>query len=39
LTNTTAEILNIQKFIDEVTGGLKVLPESTESKREKDLLM
>lgn len=27
------------KFIDEVTNGIKVLPESSESKREKELLM
>lgn len=30
---------NIQKFIDEVTSGIKVLPEGSETKREKELLM
>ena len=39
LNNTVNEISNIQKFIDEVTGGIKVLPEQAESKREKELLM
>lgn len=33
------EIQNIQKFIDEVQTGIKVLPESAESKKEKELLM
>lgn len=39
LTNTMAEIHNIQKFIDEVGTGIKVIPESSETKREKDILM
>jgi len=39
LNNTIAEINNIQKFIDEVTNGIKTLPESSETKREKELLM
>jgi len=37
--NTVAEITNIQKFIDEVTGGIKVIPEGAETKREKEILM
>jgi hypothetical protein len=39
LTNTITEITNIQKFIDEVFNGIKVLPESSETKKEKELLM
>ena len=39
LSNTMIEITNIQKFIDEVTHGIKVLPEGSETKREKELLM
>lgn len=39
LTNTVAEIHNIQKFIDEVGNGIKVIPESSETKREKEILM
>lgn len=39
LNNTISQINNIEKFIDEVTSGIKVLPESAESKREKELLM
>ena len=39
LVNTVAEITNIQKFIDEVSNGIKVLPENSETKREKELLM
>lgn len=39
LTNTIKEVNNIQKFIDEVTNGIKVLPEGSETKREKELLM
>ena len=38
-TNTVAEIHNIQKFIDEVANGIKVIPESSETKREKEILM
>jgi hypothetical protein len=38
-TNTVAEIHNIQKFIDEVGNGIKVIPESSETKREKEILM
>jgi len=37
--NTVAEITNIQNFIDEVTGGIKVIPEGAETKREKEILM
>jgi len=37
--NTVSEITNIQKFIDEVTGGIKVIPEGAETKREKEILM
>ena len=37
--NTVAEITNIQKFIDEVSHGIKVIPEGSESKREKEILM
>jgi hypothetical protein len=37
--NTMSEIHNIQKFIDEVTNGIKVIPENSESKREKEILM
>lgn len=37
--NTVNEIGNISKFIDDVTKGIKVIPESSESKREKELLM
>ena len=39
LNNTVNEISNIQKFIDEVTHGIKVLPEQAETKKEKELLM
>lgn len=39
LNNTITEITNIQKFIDEVSNGIKVLPEGSETKREKELLM
>jgi len=38
-TNTVSEIHNIQKFIDEVSNGIKVIPESNETKREKEILM
>lgn len=34
-----AEITNIQKFINEVTHGIKVIPEGSETKKEKELLM
>jgi tRNA(Glu) U13 pseudouridine synthase TruD len=37
--NTVSEITNIQKFIDEVGNGIKVIPEGAESKREKEILM
>jgi len=37
--NTMSEIHNIQKFIDEVANGIKVIPENSESKREKEILM
>ena len=39
LNNTITEINNIQKFFDEVSNGIKVLPEGSETKREKELLM
>lgn len=39
LSNTMKEIGNIQKFIDEVSNGIKVPPESAESKKEKEHLM
>lgn len=39
LSNTITEIQNIQKFIDEVQSGIKVLPEGSETKKEKELLM
>ena len=38
-SNTVHEITNIQKFIDEVSNGIKVIPEGAESKREKEILM
>jgi hypothetical protein len=38
-SNTVSEIQNIQKFIDEVSNGIKVIPEGAESKREKEILM
>ena len=39
LNNTISEINNIEKFINEVTSGIKILPENSETKREKELLM
>lgn len=39
LSNCIIEINNIQRFIDEVQSGIKVLPEGSETKREKELLM
>lgn len=39
LSNCMAEISNIQRFIDEVQSGIKVLPEGSETKKEKELLM
>lgn len=33
------EISNIQKFIDEVSHGIKVIPEGSETKKEKEILM
>jgi dynein heavy chain len=39
LTNTMREISNIQKFIDEVSNGIKVPPEKAESKKDKEHLM
>jgi len=39
MDNTIAEIKNIQSFIDDVAVGIKVIPESAESKKEKELLM
>jgi hypothetical protein len=39
MDNTIAEIKNIQHFIDDVAVGIKVIPESAESTKEKQLLM
>jgi dynein heavy chain len=39
LDNTTREIANIEAFISEVSQGIKVLPTSAETKKEKELLM
>ena len=39
LDNTVAGIQNIDKFIAEVSNGIKVVPTSSETKRDKDLLM
>lgn len=39
LVNTVQEITNIQKFVDEVGNGIKVIPESSETKKEKEILM
>ncbi len=39
LSNTIVEIQNIQKFINEVANGIKVIPESSETKKEKEILM
>ena len=39
LNNTNKEISNIKKFIQEVTDGIKKVPESADSQHEKDLLM
>jgi len=39
LENTLIEISNIKNFINEVTEGIKVVPEKAESKEEKDVLM
>ena len=39
LVNTTKEIANIKKFINEVSNGIKVPPVSAETKREKEHLM
>ena len=39
LENTTNELRNIEKFCDDVFNGIKVIPESAESKKEKELLM
>jgi dynein heavy chain len=39
LQNTLKEIKNIEDFTNEVASGIKVIPESSESQREKDLLM
>jgi hypothetical protein len=39
MDNTISEIKNIQSFIDDVAVGIKVIPESAESKKEKELLM
>jgi len=39
MDNTILEIKNIQAFIDEVSSGIKVLPQGAESKKDKELLM
>jgi hypothetical protein len=39
LDNTMQEIRNIQGFIEEVSSGIKVIPEAAETKKEKELLM
>src|SRR5687768_7913765 len=39
LVNTIKEVNNIQKFINEVSDGIKVPPESAESKKDKEHLM
>ena len=39
LDNTTKQIRNIEKFIEDVTGGIKVLPGGSEKKSDKELLM
>lgn len=38
MDNTVKEIQNIEKFISDVTEGIEVLPTSTKTEREKDLL-
>jgi hypothetical protein len=38
-SNTVNEIANISKFIEEVTKGIRVLPETSETKKDKELLM
>lgn len=39
LENTTTEIKNIKNFINEVSEGIKTIPEKAETKAEKDILM
>ena len=39
LDNTVSEITNILEFIQEVNDGIKVLPKSAETKKDKELLM
>jgi len=39
LDNTVTEIQNILEFIKEVSDGIKVLPQSAETKKDKELLM
>ena len=39
MDNTIAEIKNIMGFIEDVSSGIKVIPESCESQKEKALLM
>lgn len=39
LDNTVQQIKNIENFIKEVDVGIKVLPKSSETKEDKDLLM
>jgi len=39
LENTTTEIQNIKSFIEEVSDGIRTIPEKAESKAEKDILM
>jgi hypothetical protein len=39
MDNTISEIKNIQNFIDDVAVGIKVIPDTAESQKEKALLM
>jgi dynein heavy chain len=39
LNNTTKQIANIREFIDQVSNGIKVIPQANESEKEKKLLM
>jgi hypothetical protein len=39
LNNTIQEVKNIEQFIEEVSNGIKVLPQAAEKKSDKELLM
>lgn len=39
LSNTIAEIKNIEAFIEDVSEGIKVIPKSADSKADKEILM